>query len=75
MESTLRPSGCSSTPSAVDDEGPLPWTGLLFVAGERDPDVSDGERCQLKQANRITSVAVIASLVGLAVIGLAHVVF
>jgi len=29
------------------------------------------ELCQLQQANRITSVAVITSLVGLAVIGLA----
>jgi len=37
--------------------------------------VSEGDLCQLEQANRITSVAVIASLVGLAVIGLAYVVF
>ena len=41
----------------------------------RQPDVSDGELCELKQANRITSVAVIASLVGLAVVGLAYAVF
>ena len=41
----------------------------------RRPDVSDGELCELKQANRITSVAVTASLVGLAVVGLAYVVF
>jgi hypothetical protein len=37
--------------------------------------VSDGELCQLEQANRITSIAVIAALVGLAVVGLAYVVF
>jgi hypothetical protein len=44
-------------------------------AAARRPDVSDAELCELKQANRITSVAVIASLVGLAVVGLAYVVF
>ena len=49
--------------------------GLRLRAVARQPDVSDGELCQLKQTNRITSVAVIASLVGLAVIGLAYVVF
>jgi hypothetical protein len=49
--------------------------GLRLRAVARQPEVSDGELCQLKQANRITSVAVIASLVGLAVIGLAYVVF
>jgi hypothetical protein len=48
---------------------------LHLRAASRQPDVSDGELCQLKQANRITSVAVVASLVGLAVIGLALVVF
>ena len=36
---------------------------------------SDRELCQLKQANRITSVAVVASLVGLAAVGLAYLVF
>ena len=49
--------------------------GLRLRAAARQPDVSDGELCELKQANRITSVAVIASLVGLAVFGLAYVVF
>ena len=49
--------------------------GLRLRAAARQPEVSDGELCQLKQANRITSVAVLASLVGLAVIGLAYVVF
>jgi uncharacterized protein YqhQ len=48
---------------------------LRLRAAARQPDVSDGELCQLKQANRITSVTVIASLIGLAVIGLAYVVF
>ena len=45
---------------------------LRLRAVARQPDVSDGELCQLRQANRISSVAVIASLVGLAVIGLAY---
>jgi hypothetical protein len=43
---------------------------LRLRAAARRPDVSDGELCQLNQASRITSVAVIASFVGLAVIGL-----
>ena len=49
--------------------------GLRLRAVARQPDVSDGELCELKQANRITTVAVIASLVGLAVAGLANLVF
>jgi len=49
--------------------------GLRLRAVARQPDVSDGELCELKHANRITSVAVIASLVGLAVVGLALLVF
>jgi hypothetical protein len=49
--------------------------GLRLRAAARQPDVSDGELCELKQANRISSVAVIASLIGLAVVGLAYVVF
>ena len=48
--------------------------GLRLRAATRQPDVSDGDLCQLEQANRITSVAVIASLVGLAVVGLAFLV-
>jgi hypothetical protein len=48
--------------------------GLRLRAAARQPDVSDGELCELEQANRITSVAVVASLVGLAVVGLAYVV-
>src|SRR5262245_2044645 len=47
--------------------------GLRLRAVARQPDVSDGELCELKQANRINSVAVIASLVGLAAVGLAYV--
>jgi hypothetical protein len=49
--------------------------GLRLRAVARQPDVSDGELCELEQANRITSVAVLASLVALAVVGLAYVVF
>ncbi|HEY6533421.1 MAG TPA: hypothetical protein VIY72_14025 [Acidimicrobiales bacterium] len=49
--------------------------GLRLRAVARQPDVSDRELCELKQANRITSAAVIASLVGLAVIGLAYLAF
>ena len=45
---------------------------LRLRAVARRPDVYDGDLCQLRQANRISSVAVIASLVGLAVIGLAY---
>jgi hypothetical protein len=41
----------------------------------RQPDVSEAQLCELDQANRITSVAVIASLVGLAIVGLAYAVF
>ena len=48
--------------------------GLRLRAASRQPDVSDGDLCALKQANRITSVAVVASLVGLALAGLATVV-
>jgi hypothetical protein len=49
--------------------------GLRLRAVARRPDVSDGELCELRQANRITSVAVVASLVGLAAVGLGYVVF
>jgi hypothetical protein len=48
--------------------------GLRRRAVARRPDVSDGELCQLDQARRISTVAVIASLVGLAVAGLAYLV-
>jgi hypothetical protein len=44
---------------------------LRLRAAARQPDVSDGDLCQLRQANRISSVALVASLVGLAVVGLA----
>jgi hypothetical protein len=43
-------------------------------AATRQPDVTEGELCELRQANRITSISVVASLVGLAVVGLAYVV-
>jgi hypothetical protein len=48
--------------------------GLRLRTVARRPDVSDGELCQLEQANRISSVAIVASLVCLAAIGLAYVV-
>ena len=48
--------------------------GLRLRAVARKPDVSGGQLCELKQANRITSVAIVSSLVGLAVAGLAYVV-
>jgi hypothetical protein len=47
---------------------------LRLRAAARQPDVSDGELCELRQANRITSAAVVASLVGLAVVALAYVI-
>lgn len=46
--------------------------GLRLRAAGRQPGVSDGELCELRQANRITSVTVVASLAGLAVVGLAY---
>lgn len=44
-------------------------------AAARQPDVAEGDLCQLEQAHRISSVAVVASLVGLALVGLLYVVF
>ena len=49
--------------------------GLRLRAVARQPDVSEGKLCELKQANRITSVAIVASLAGLAAVGLTFVVF
>jgi hypothetical protein len=49
--------------------------GLRLRAAARQPEVSDQDLCQLEQANRITSVATIASLVGVAVLGLAFLIF
>jgi hypothetical protein len=46
---------------------------LRLRAAVRQPDVSDAQLCELKQANRISSMAVLASVIGLAVIGLAYV--
>lgn len=48
--------------------------GQRLRAAARQPDVSDGELCQLEQASRITSRAVIASLAGLAVAGLVYLI-
>lgn len=47
---------------------------LRLRAVARQPDVSEQELCQLREASRITSIALAASLVGLAAIGLALVV-
>lgn len=49
--------------------------GLRLRAVAQEPDVSDVELCELKQANRITSFSVVAALVGLTVVGLAYLVF
>lgn len=46
---------------------------LRLRAAARQPDVSDADLCELKQANRISSMAVLASVIGLAVVGLAYV--
>ena len=48
--------------------------GLRLRAVARRPEVSDADLCELKQANRISTVAVVASLAGLAVVGSAYVV-
>jgi hypothetical protein len=53
----------------------LAVVGLRLRAAARRPDVTEGELCSLEQANRITSVAVLASVAGLAVVGLAYVAF
>ena len=44
---------------------------LRAVAVAEGFEVSDEELCELRQANRISSAAIVASLVGLAVVGLA----
>ncbi len=49
--------------------------GLRLRAAARRPGASDGDLCELRQANRITSVAVVASLACLALAALAYVVF
>ena len=43
---------------------------LRLRAAARQPGASDEDLCELRQANRITSVAAVASLVGLAVAAL-----
>jgi hypothetical protein len=47
---------------------------LRIRAAARQPDVADGELCGLERANRITSVTVLASLLGVAALGLAYLV-
>ena len=44
-------------------------------AAARRPDVSEGDLCQLEQANRYTSVAIVASLAGLVAVGVTAAVF
>jgi len=46
---------------------------LRLRAAARQPDVSDGDLCQLRQANRISSMAVVVSLVAFVAIGVAFV--
>ena len=48
---------------------------LRLRAAARRSDVSKGELCELEHASRITYIAVIASLTGLAAVGLALAVF
>ena len=50
------------------------FVGLRLRAASRQPEVSDADLCQLRQANRISSAAIVASLGALAVVGLALVV-
>lgn len=47
---------------------------LRLRAASRQPEVTDADLCQLRQANRISSRAIVASLVGVVVVGLAVVV-
>ena len=44
---------------------------LRLRAAARRPGVSDGDLCELEQARRISSAAVLGSLAGLVVVGLA----
>jgi hypothetical protein len=53
----------------------LGFVWFRLRAAARRPDVTDAELCELKQANRISSLAVVASLAGLAVVGLAYVFY
>jgi hypothetical protein len=48
---------------------------LRLRAAVQQPGVTEGELCELEQANRITSTALVSSLVALALAGLAYVVF
>ena len=48
--------------------------GRRLRTAARQPDLSDGDLCQLEQASRISSVAVLASLAVVVVVGLAYLV-
>lgn len=47
---------------------------LRIRAASRRADVGDGELCGLERANRITTVTILGSLLGLAALGLAYLV-
>ena len=46
---------------------------LRLRAASRQPEVSDDDLCELRQARKISSVAVVASLAALVLVGLAYV--
>lgn len=46
---------------------------LRLRAAARQPDVADADLCQLRQANRISSIAVVVSLVAVVILGVAFV--
>lgn len=48
--------------------------GLRRRAVTRQVDASDGDLCRLEQATRISSISLVASLVGLVAVGLAYLV-
>ncbi len=47
---------------------------LRLRGAAQQPGVSDDDLCQLQQANRISSVAVLASIAGLAIIGAVYLI-
>ena len=47
------------------------FAGARLRAAARRPGATDGDLCSLRQANRISSVAVVTSVIGLVGVGLA----
>ena len=47
---------------------------LRIRAAARQPDVTDGDLCSLRKTNRISSVTIRLSLLGVAVLGVAYLV-